>query len=109
MVRPDATTTYTLTATNEVGTEVSESVTVTVTYPIVTLDVNGTTILSSIGGASQLSVTASRSDGSSHGVDNSLVEWGSSDPWVAAVSEGTVTAVGAGNALISASYHGAEG
>ena len=86
------------------GTEVSESVTITVTYPIVSLDVNGTTILSSIGGASQLSVTASRSDGSSHGVDNSLVEWGSSDPWVVTVSQGMVTAVGTGNATIAASY-----
>ena len=103
-VRPAATTTYTLTATNEAGMEVSESVTITVTYPIVSLDVNGTTILSSIGGTSQLSVTASRSDGSIHRVDNSLVEWRSSDAWVATVSEGTVTAVGAGNATIAAAY-----
>ena len=88
--------------------EVSESVTVTVTYPIVSLDVNGTTIFDSIGGASQLSVTASRSDGSSHVVDNSLVEWESSDPWVAAVSEGTVAAVGAGNATLTASYGAVE-
>ena len=104
LVRPAATTTYTLTAANEAGMEVSESVTITVTYPIVSLDVNGTTILSSIGGASQMSVTASRSDGSSHEVDNSLVEWGSSDPWVATVSQGMVTAVGTGNATITASY-----
>ncbi|MDE2838215.1 MAG: hypothetical protein OXL97_12035 [Chloroflexota bacterium] len=103
-VRPTATTIYTLTATNELGTEVSGSVTITVTYPIVSLDVNGTTILSSIGGASQLSVTASRSDGSSHGVDNSLVEWKSSDPWVATVSEGVVAAVGPGNATIALVY-----
>ncbi len=106
VVRPAATTTYTLTATNEVGTEVSKSVTITVTYPIVSLDVNGTTILSSIGRTSQLSVTASRSDGSSHVVDNSLVEWGSSDPWVASVSEGLVTAVGGGKTVIHAAYQG---
>ena len=103
-VRPAATTTYTLTATNEAGTEVSEYVTITVTYPIVSLDVNGTTILSSIGGASQMSVAASRSDGSSHEVDNSLVEWRSSDSWVVTVSQGMVTAVGTGNATITASY-----
>ena len=107
-IRPTTTTTYTLTATNEVGTEISESVTVTVTYPIVSLDVNGTTILDSIGGTSQLAVTASRSDGSSQGIDNSLVEWGSSDAWVASVSEGTVAAVGAGNATLTASYGGVE-
>ena len=103
-VRPTATTTYSLIAANELGTEVSESVTVTVTYPIVSLNVNGTTILTSIGETSQLTVTASRSDGSSHEADNSLVEWGSSDPWVASVSEGTVAAIGAGNATLTASY-----
>ena len=103
-VRPSATTAYTLTATNDVGTEVSDSVTITVTYPIVSLDVDGTTVLDSISGTSQLAVTAARSDGSSHKVDNSLVEWRSSDPWVVTVSQGMVTAVGTGNATIAAIY-----
>ena len=55
----------------------------------------------------QLSVTAHISDESSHDVDSSLVEWQSSDPWVASVSEGiVVTAVGGGNAVIGATYDG---
>ena len=107
-VRPTTTTTYTLTAANEAGTAVSESVTVTVTYPVVSLDVNGTSILTSIDGTSRLSVTAIRSDGSSHHVDNALVQWESSDPWVAIVSEGTVTAVGGGNVAVSAAYQGVD-
>ena len=106
LIRPTTTTTYTLTATNEAGTEVSESVTVTVTYPIVSLDVSGTTILDSMGGTSQLSITATRSDGSSYEADNSLVEWESSDAWVATVSQGMVTAVGGGNAVIAATHEG---
>ena len=35
-----------------------------------------------------------------------MVQWQSSDPWVASVSEGTVTAVGVGNARVAAAYGG---
>ena len=71
---------------------------------VVSFDVTAIPALTSIGGTAQLSVTAYMSDGSSHKVDNSLVEWRSSDPWVVTVSQGMVTAVGTGNATIAAIY-----
>ncbi len=64
------------------------------------------TPLTSIGETMQLSVTAKMSDGSSRVVESGLVEWQSSDPWVASVSEGIVTAAGGGNAVITATYEG---
>ena len=51
-------------------------------------------------------MTANMSDGSSRVVESGLVEWQSSDPWVASVSEGIVTAAGGGNAVIAATYEG---
>ena len=60
------------------------------------------TPLTSIGETMQLSVTANMSDGSSRVVESGLVEWQSSDPWVASVSEGIVAAAGGGNAVITA-------
>ena len=105
-VRPTETTAYTLAATNELGMEVSESVTIAVIYPVVSLDVNGTTILGSIDETSRLSVAANKSDGSVFVVESTQVQWETDDPWVASVSEGTVTAVGPGNVVISATYRG---
>ena len=64
------------------------------------------TPLTSIGEKVQLSVTANMSDGSSQVVESAQVQWQSSDPWVASVSEGIVTAVGGGNAVITATYEG---
>ena len=46
------------------------------------------------------------SDGSRRDVESGLVQWQSSDHWVATVSEGTVTAAGGGNAVITATYEG---
>ena len=62
--------------------------------------------LTSIGEKVQLSVTANMSDGSGQVVESGLVQWQSSDPWVASVSEGIITAVGGGNAVITAAYEG---
>ena len=64
------------------------------------------TPLTSIGEKVQLPVTANMSDGSSQVVESGLVQWQSSDPWVASVSEGIVTAAGGGNAVITAAYEG---
>ena len=75
--------------------------------PIVTsLEVAEMTPLTSINETRQPSVTANMSDGSSRVVDSGLLEWQSSDPWVASVSEGVVTAVEGGNAVITAAYEG---
>ena len=64
------------------------------------------TPLTSIGETVRLSATANVSDGSRWDVDNAQVQWQSSDPWVASVSEGIVTAAGGGNAVITADYEG---
>ena len=62
------------------------------------------TPMTSIGQTEQLSVTAVRSDGSRQTVAGALVDWKSSDPAVATVEDGTATAVGRGNATITAAY-----
>ena len=59
--------------------------------------------LTSIGETVELSVTGVSDDGA-RPVDNALIEWQSSDPDVATVSEGVVTAVRGGNATITATY-----
>ena len=64
------------------------------------------TPLTSIGETVRLSTTANKSDGSSQVVESGQVQWQSSDPWVASVSEGIVTAVGGGNAVITTTYEG---
>ena len=73
---------------------------------IASLDVTALPQLTSIGETAQLAVTANMSDASHRDVGNSLVQWESSDSWVATVSEGVVTAVGGGNASITATYEG---
>ena len=90
----------------------SNAVAVTVLPPpptVTSLEVAEMTPLKSIGEKVQLSVTANMSDGSSQVVESALVQWQSSDPWVASVSEGLVTAVGGGSAMITAAYEGRSG
>ena len=58
---------------------------------VTSLEVAEMTPLTSIGEKVQLLVTANTSDGSSHVVESGLVQWQSSDPWVASVSNGIVT------------------
>ena len=69
---------------------------------VIALEMSGMTVLRSVGETAELSVTASISDGSRRAVESGLVEWGSSDLAVATVEGGVVTAVGAGNATITA-------
>ena len=81
----------------------------TPTPPVTSLEVVGMTPLTSIGETVRLSTrcpTANKSDGSSQVVESGQVQWQSSDPRVASVSEGIVTAVGGGNAVITATYEG---
>ena len=73
---------------------------------LISLEVAAMTPLTSIGETVQLSSTANMSDGSRRDIESALVQWQSSDPWVASVSEGLVTAVGGGNAMITAAYDG---
>ncbi len=73
---------------------------------VTSLEVAEMTPLTSIGEKVQLLVTANTSDGSSQVVESGLVQWQSSEPWVASVSNGIVTSVGAGNAMITAAYEG---
>ena len=70
------------------------------------IEVDGTTILESIGETAQLMVTANLSDGSRQAIQSAEVAWESSDPAVATVSEGLLTAVGGGNATITATHGG---
>lgn len=62
--------------------------------------------LTSIGDTVQLDVTAHRADDTRQPVDGALVTWESSDPAVATVSEGAVTAVAGGNTRITATWAG---
>ena len=73
---------------------------------VVSLEVSGTGILTSIGETTQFMVTATLSDGSMQAVEHAEADWESSDPAVATVSEGVLTAVGGGNATITATYEG---
>ena len=73
---------------------------------VTSLEVPEMTPLTSIGEKVQLSVTANMSDGSRRQVESGLVQWQSSDTWVASVSDGMVTAAGGGNAMITATYEG---
>ena len=67
------------------------------------LEVSEPVPLTSIGETVELLVTGI-SDDSVRSVDNALVDWQSSDPDVATVSGGVVTAVRGGNATITATY-----
>ena len=81
---------------------VGDAITGTITG--VSLEISGMDDLTSIGETIQLSVTANVSDGSRQAVGNALLQWQSSDLAVVTVLEGTVTAVGGGNATITAIY-----
>ena len=76
---------------------------------IVSLEVTGTDDFPVLlGETAQLQVTAVRSDNSRQAVDGALVAWRSSNPRVAAVSAGVITAHEPGNAEITAMYGGAS-
>ncbi len=73
---------------------------------VASLEVSGSGILTAIGETTQLMVTATLSDGSRQAVEAAEADWASSDPAVATVSEGVLTAVGGGNAAITATHGG---
>lgn len=73
-------------------------------FAFVSLEVAEAAPLTSVGQTLELSVTGVQDDGTRQSVDNALIEWQSSDPAVATVSEGVVTAVRGGNTTITASY-----
>ena len=75
---------------------------------VASLDVSGAMPLTSIGDTIQLALAAGLVDGSNQAIANASVQWASSDPAVATVVDGTVTAVGGGHAEITATYEGRE-
>ena len=79
-----------------------------ITSTVASLELSGATPLTFIGETIDLSATANMRDGSSQAIEGSFVHWVSSDTAVATVIDGTVTAVGPGNAMIVASYQGAK-
>ena len=98
--------TVTVTASDPDGLSVEQSFDVAVRRVVVSLETAETTPLTEVGETTELSVSAIYSDGSTQTLDAALVQWQSSDPWVASVSEGLVTAVGGGNAMITAAHEG---
>ena len=75
---------------------------------VASLDVSGAVPLTAIGDTIELALAASLVDGSNNAIANASVQWASSDPAVATVVDGTVTAVGGGHAEITATYEGRE-
>ena len=75
---------------------------------IASLDVSGAMPLMSVGDTIELGLAATRVDGSGQDIANASVQWASSDPAVATVIDGTVTAVGGGHAEIFATYEGQQ-
>ena len=73
---------------------------------VASLEVSGTGVLTSIGETTQFMVTASRSDGSMQAVEAAEADWESSDPAVATVSDGVLTAAGGGNATLTVTFGG---
>lgn len=96
--------TVTVIASDEDGLAAEQSFEVTVEKLVTSLEASGTTTLHSVGETSVLAVTAEFSDGSSQALDGTQVAWASTDPAVASVSEGTLTAIGRGNAWVTATY-----
>ena len=76
------------------------------TTSVVSLEISGTMPLTSIGQKIQLAATTHMLNGSSQAIASAFVHWVSSDPAVATVIDGTVTAVGPGNASAVATYQG---
>ena len=75
---------------------------------VASLDVSGAMPLTSIGDTIELALAASLVDGSNNAIANASVQWESSDPAVATVVDGTVTAAGGGHAEITVAYEGRE-
>ena len=73
---------------------------------VTSLEVSGTGILTSIGETAEFMVTATLSDGSRQAVEAADADWESSDPAVATVSDGVLTAVGEGNATLTVTFGG---
>ena len=73
---------------------------------VASLEVSGTAVLTSIDETAQFMVTATLSDGSMQAVEAAEADWESSDPAVATVSDGLLTAAGGGNATLTATYGG---
>jgi len=74
------------------------------TTVVVSLETSGPAPFTAAGQTRRLSVSAVYSDGSKEAVDPALVQWRSSDRTAARVSDGEVTAMGEGNATITATY-----
>ena len=102
----EGTATVTVTASDPSDLSVQQSFDVTVRRVVVSLDAPEPVLLTEMGETRELWVSANYSDGSKETVDATLVQWQSSDPWVASVAEGLVNAVGGGNAVITATHEG---
>ena len=73
---------------------------------VVSLEVSGEGILTSVGETTQFMVSATLSDGSMQTVEASEADWASSDPAVATVADGLLTAAGGGNATLTVTFGG---
>ena len=73
---------------------------------VASLEVSGTGVLTSIGETTEFMVTASLSDGSMQAVEAAEADWESSDPAVATVSDGVLTAAGGGHATLTVTFGG---
>ena len=93
-------------AAEEAGSEEGEGAPTTTipTTTVVSLEMMGIAPMTSIGQTARPSLTANMSDGSQSLVDVGFAEWESSDPAVVTVTDGTVTAVAGGNAVVTATY-----
>ena len=94
----------TVTASDEEGLATEQAFEVTVENLVTSLEASGTTTLHSVGETSVLAVTAEFADGSRQAVDGRQVAWTSSDAAVVSVSEGTLAAIGRGDARVTATY-----
>jgi uncharacterized protein YjdB len=89
------------------GTTGSTTVTVTAaTLSSITVSPSAATV--AIGGTLGLKATGTYSDGTSTDLTGSAV-WSSSDATIVAVSSGTISAIAAGNATVTASFGGKSG
>ncbi len=83
----------------------SGSVVVTVAQEVASVEVSPSMARLTAGGET-LQLATEALDANGHAVAVAEFSWETSDPWVATVSEGTVTAVGGGNAMITVAYEG---
>jgi uncharacterized protein YjdB len=89
--------TATITATSTANPSITATATVNVIIPVTKIDLDKTTLNLNKGGTETLTVSFTPTNTTQTGVT-----WSSSNPSVATVSGGVVTAVGAGNATITA-------